>query len=128
MLETGHDAIDAQHKELVAAVNKLLEACMQGQGAAKVGETLDFLISYTQRHFRDEEAVQIQSKFPDYVNHCKLHRDFVISVGKLAAELKQTGPTPELVNKIVHDVGGWLVSHIQQQDAKIATHIKKSGK
>ena len=126
MLETGHATIDSQHKELVTAVNKLLEACMQGQGADKVGATLDFLVSYTQKHFRDEESVQIQSQFPDYVNHHKLHQDFVKSVGNLSAELKKTGPTQALTNKIVHDVGDWLVSHIQQQDAKIAAHLKKT--
>ena len=126
MLETGHPAIDSQHKELVSAVNHLLEACQRGQGATKVGETLDFLVSYTQRHFRDEEAVQIHSQFPEYVNHHKLHQDFVKSVGNLSAELKRTGPTPELVHKIIHDVGDWLVSHIQQQDVKIAAHLKKS--
>jgi len=126
MLETGHPAIDTQHKELVGAVNNLLAACQSGQGAAKVGDTLDFLVSYTQRHFRDEEAVQIHSRFPEYVNHHKLHQDFVKSVVNLSADLKKTGPTPELVNKIIHGVGDWLVSHIQQEDAKIAAHLKKS--
>jgi len=127
MLETGHPAIDAQHKELVNAVNQLLDACQQGKGAATVGTTLDFLVSYTKKHFHDEEALQIQSQFPDYLDHCRLHRDFVQAMGNLSAELKQTGPTPALVNRIVHEVGDWLIHHIQQQDVRIAAHLKKSG-
>ena len=59
-LETGHSVIDSQHKELISAVNSLLSACRQGQGVAKVEETLDFLVSYTKRHFGDEEALQVK--------------------------------------------------------------------
>jgi hemerythrin len=44
----------------------------------------------------------------------------------LATELKQNGPTPTLTNKIIHNVGDWLINHIQQQDTKVAAHIKNT--
>ena len=43
----------------------------------------------------------------------------------LSAELKQTGPTAAVTQKIIRNVGDWLVNHIQQQDAKVAAHLKK---
>jgi len=127
-LETGHPLIDSQHKELIKTINELLDACYQGQAADHVAKTLNFLIDYTKRHFHDEEGLQQQSHYPDYPNHRKLHEDFVKSIAGLAEELKQSGPTPSLVNKIISGVGNWLVQHIMQQDVRVAAHIKNTVK
>jgi hemerythrin len=126
-LETGHSVIDSQHKELVKAVNSLLTACKEGQASDKVEATLNFLVSYTKRHFSEEEKLQKESNYPNFVNHRKLHEDFVQVVADLAAELKRAGPTPIIVNKIIRNIGDWLVNHIQREDAQIAAHLKKSG-
>ena len=124
-LETGHHVIDAQHKELVRTANELFEECAQGSAAAgQINKTVDFLVSYTKRHFSEEEALQKQSGYPDYPNHCKMHADLVQTLTALATELKQSGPTPMIINKLIRGVGDWLVNHIQQQDTKVAAHIK----
>ncbi len=125
-LETGNQIIDSQHKELIKAVNDLLDACQQGQAADKAGKTLDFLISYTKRHFADEEALQNRSNYPDRHNHRKLHESLLKTVADLAAEMKKSGPTPVLVNKLVRNVGDWLVNHIKKEDAKVSAHINSS--
>jgi hemerythrin len=126
-LETGHHLIDSQHRELINVINQLLEACIQGQAADKIAPTVEFLDSYTKKHFSEEEALQQKSHYPDYENHRKLHADFLKVVAELSAELKQTGLTPTLTNKIVRNVGGWLTNHIQQQDTKVAAHLKSAG-
>ena len=123
-LETGHPLIDSQHKELIKMVNELFEECQQGRAADQINKTVDFLLAYTKRHFSEEEGLQQQSGYPDYANHSQLHQTFIKNLLELATELKQTGPTPTMINKIIRGVGDWLVNHIQQQDAKIAAHIK----
>ncbi len=123
-LETGNQVIDAQHKELIKAINNLLDACRQGQAADKTGPMLDFLTSYTKRHFSDEEALQKKSNYPDFPNHRKLHESFLNVVADLSVELKKNGPTPVVVNKLVRNVGDWLVSHIQKEDVKVAAHLR----
>ena len=128
-LETGHPQIDSQHKELIKTINELFEECMQGKVAMdQINKTVDFLLAYVKRHFSEEEALQRQSGYPDYPNHHKLHEEFSNHVAELAKELKQTGPTPSLTNKLIRGVGDWLVTHIQQQDAKVAAHIKAATK
>ena len=126
-LETGHPVIDSQHNELIDMVNKLISACQQGMAADKVGSTVDFLVAYTKKHFADEEALQQKSNYPDYANHRASHATFVQVITDLSAELKQTGSTPTVINKIIRNVGDWLVTHIQQQDVKMATHVKNAG-
>jgi len=126
-LVTGNAAIDAQHKQLVTAVNSLLEACTGGKGRAALISTLEFLISYTLKHFADEEKIQLQCKYPDYENHKKIHESFKVTVSELAKQLHDEGPTVSLVAKVNSNLGKWLVSHIQREDMKIAAHMRKIG-
>ena len=39
-LETGNAIIDGEHRELFAAVNKLLDACSKGEGRTSMDETI----------------------------------------------------------------------------------------
>lgn len=123
-LETGNALIDSEHKELINAINDLLAACSQGQGRAKVEGTASFLLSYTKKHFADEEKLQIESGYPDYVNHKRYHTEFVKTVNALVNDLKKDGPTIPLVAKVNQAVAGWLINHIKREDVKIAAHIK----
>ena len=126
-LETGHPLIDSQHKELIKTVNELFNECTRGNAADQISKIVDFLVSYTKRHFSEEEALQRQSGYPDYQNHCQLHANFVKTMMELTTELKQSGPTPTIINKLIRGVGDWLVNHIQQQDTKVAAHAKAAG-
>ena len=68
-LETGHSLIDSQHKELIAAINNLMEACNQGKGREETKNTIAFLKSYTNKHFGDEEALQRRADCRDRRGH-----------------------------------------------------------
>ncbi|MCL2183827.1 MAG: bacteriohemerythrin [Chitinispirillia bacterium] len=125
-LETGHSVIDSQHRDLINTVNGLIEACRQGHGAEKAGATLNFLVSYTKRHFHDEEMLQQQTNYPDFLHHRGLHEEFMRTAADLAAEFKQTGPTEALTAKIVKNIGDWLINHILEEDIRMAAHVKKT--
>jgi hemerythrin len=123
-LETGHELIDNQHKQLVAAVNKLLDACRSGRGAAEVASTMDFLTGYTIKHFADEEKLQKQYDYPDYLAHKRLHDDFKVVVGDLTKRLIDRGPTEEIIEEVNASIGDWLVNHIKGDDFRMAAYIK----
>ncbi|MDR2706059.1 MAG: bacteriohemerythrin [Planctomycetaceae bacterium] len=123
-LETGNPLIDSQHQQLIKAVNDLLDACSTGQGRDKLHQTLDFLVSYTVKHFGDEEKLQLQHQYPDYVNHKNLHEHFKVFVQDLVTQMKTAGPTTSLVSKVTFGVGDWLVNHIKREDIKVATFIR----
>ena len=121
---TGHPTIDMQHKQLFKAVNDLLDACAAGKGRNYIEKTLTFLSDYVDEHFRDEEKLQQQYHYPDRLKHIMLHENFRRTVAELASQLKSEGPTVSLVAKVNSSVGGWLVVHIQQEDKKLAAHIR----
>ena len=124
-LETGNATIDSQHKQLIKAINDLMAACSSGKGRERLHETLDFLASYTAKHFGEEEKLQMGSKYPDYPNHKKLHEGFKSTVADLSRKLKAEGPTVALVGQVNANIGGWFVNHIKKEDTKVAAHLKQ---
>lgn len=122
--ETGNTTIGTQHKQLIGAINDLLEACSAGKGRQQIQTTSKFLSDYTKTHFSDEEQLQIKSKYPDYQNHKKYHDGFIKVVDDIVAQLDKEGPTIAMVAKINTTIAGWLLNHISKEDVKVAQHIK----
>jgi hemerythrin len=123
-LETGNAMIDSQHKQLIKAVNDLLQACSSGKGRAGISSTIDFLTDYTAKHFGDEEKLQVRYCYPDMMNHKRYHDGFKTVVRELGLQLKAEGPSIQLVSKVNTSIGGWLINHIKKEDVKVAVHIK----
>jgi hemerythrin len=123
-LECGYELVDNQHKQLVAAVNNLMEASQSGKGDQAVMQTMDFLTGYTIKHFADEEKLQQKYDYPDYFNHKRIHDDFKVTVKGLTDRLIKEGPSPELVNVVSSAVGAWLLNHIKGDDFRMAAYVK----
>jgi hemerythrin len=123
-LETGHEKIDNQHKQLIAALNSIIDASRNGKGSEEIFKTLDFLTGYTIMHFTDEEKLQEKYDYPDYLVHKRYHNDFKVTVGKLTERLREEGPTEDMVNTVTSAVGDWLLNHIKGDDFRMATYIK----
>jgi hemerythrin-like metal-binding protein len=124
-LETGNEEIDSQHRQLFALTSNVVDACAKGRNAAVLEEALDFLASYTVKHFADEEALQLKCGCPEYENHKKLHDDFTKTIAALIAEHKTAGSSAGLSGKVYSVIVRWLVQHIKGEDAKIAAYIRK---
>ena len=123
-LETGYEKVDNQHRQLVSAVNNLMEASTSGKGDRAVMETLDFLTGYTIKHFADEEQLQVDYEYPDYLNHKRIHDDFKVKVGELTQRVIKEGPTVELIDTVSTAIGSWLLNHIKGDDFRMAAFVK----
>jgi len=123
-LETGYQKVDNQHKQLVTAVNNLMEASASGKGDRAVLETLDFLTGYAIKHFADEEQLQIDYKYPEYLTHKRLHDEFKLVVGDLTARVAKEGPTTEIIDIVSSTIGSWLLNHIKGDDFRMAAFVK----
>ncbi|MGL5756684.1 MAG: bacteriohemerythrin [Paraclostridium sp.] len=127
-LLTGNSQIDNEHKELIKAINDLLEACSKGKGRAELEKTVKFLSSYTKTHFAHEEVLQMKSRYPDYINHKKYHQHFISTVDDIQRKLMESGPSISLVGEINSKVATWIISHIKREDVKVAAHIRNNSK
>ena len=120
----GNEQVDAQHKRLFELVSGLVSSCMDGSNTEKLNETLNFLVNYTVQHFNDEEALQIQYSYPEYIRHKQLHEDFKVTVGELVQRFMKSASSKELSSDVNKIVVRWLINHIQREDKKIGKHIQ----
>jgi hemerythrin len=123
-LATGHNIIDTQHQQLIAAVNALFDAHREGKGPKAVEQTMDFLVAYTIKHFGDEEKIQEKAEYPHYRAHKLLHDGFKGEAQDLAAALRRDGPTDEFISHVCVTIGRWVINHIKSEDFKMAAHVK----
>ncbi|MDR2211140.1 MAG: bacteriohemerythrin [Spirochaetaceae bacterium] len=123
-LATGTEKIDSQHKQIFRLTGNLIAAYHGEQGITVMENTLDFLVSYLQRHLADEEALQIECRYPYYDEHKKLHDDFAEKILALAGDFKQNGSAGDLLEKIDAIVARWLIDHIKSEDLKFAEYLK----
>jgi len=126
-LETGHEKIDEQHKQLFSTLDKITQESQQGRGKDEIYNTLNFLNQYTIMHFMTEEKLQKETGYPDYLAHKKIHDDFKATVKDLTNKLIEKGPVKELIDAAVKTVGDWLITHIKVNDIKMAAYLKSKG-
>lgn len=124
-LETGNEEIDREHRQLLSAVNRLLEACAAGRGQEELNRIVDFLVQYTQTHFAHEEQLQQRYGYPDYQSHHQYHQAFGKAAENLARRLKEEGGTAQLASRLNKQLVSWLINHIKMEDAKVARYIQK---
>ena len=124
-LMTGNVLVDMQHHKIFERVSDLVTLCEEGSDAAKLQDTLEFLINYTVRHFTDEEALQLDYGYPDYENHKKMHDNFKeVVVGNLLKRYRESGSSKELSSDVNKIVIRWLANHIRNEDKKISEYIR----
>jgi hemerythrin len=125
-LAVGVAIIDQQHKELIGALNALLDAMSASRGKEEVGKLLSFLGDYTVSHFAAEEQLMTRSRYPGLAAHQGEHQAFIREFKALAAEFAKNGPTTSLAIKLNGRVCSWLRDHIGASDRQLAVHLQKS--
>jgi len=123
-MKLGDEVVDAQHRRLFELLSELVAACMNGTDTAMLQETLDFLVEYTVKHFEDEESLQIEYCYPDYIRHRQLHEIFKSTVAGLVEKFAKNGSSAELSRDVNRVVIRWLVGHIRKEDSRIGEHIR----
>ena len=123
-LDTGYEKVDNQHRQLVIALNNLVEAGKGGNVSNAVMDTLEFLTGYTVKHFADEESLQVEFSYPDYPNHKRIHDEFKVKVAGLVEKVMKEGPTEPVIDEVSSAVGAWLLNHIRGDDFRMAAFVK----
>lgn len=123
-LETGNALIDREHRQLFDAINRLLNACGQGQGRSVLKDTTMFLNDYVKKHFADEEALQKKSNYPGIVPHSQFHRNYRSQLADVSRSIEAEGPTIKSIGDL-NQLAAVLISHIRREDKKLAAYLKE---
>jgi hemerythrin len=126
-LSIGVKFIDDQHKMLLEKLNDISKAIEADRGPEKIGDTLDFLLEYTDFHFNAEESHMREMAYPELDAHQAQHKEFVATLKELIRDFLEDGPTRELADAVNTMLYNWLVKHIKTVDTKLAAFLNEKG-
>ena len=121
-LEIGVEAMDRQHQELVRLLNQVFAAVRAGGGPSDLEAPLGALLTYTLRHFADEEALMERCHHPDLAPHRGVHRELAGAATALAQRC--AAGDPEAPMETLDFLKRWLVGHILGLDRAYAASFK----
>ena len=121
-LEVGHGRIDADHQDLVGAMNRLHAAMDQGKDREEIALVLNFLRDYTVTHFSTEEALMIRHNYPDAPSHFAAHAALLLQVSDFIADYR-TGSIVGMA-EMLQFLETWLVEHIRGKDRALGAYLK----
>lgn len=124
-LSVGIAQIDEQHQEWFARAERLFDAGKQGRAKEYVGEMLEFLDSYTKKHFADEEKYMLSINYPGYDEQKRAHTAFIERLAQLRKDYDESGGSLTVIidaNKMIID---WLTQHISRMDKQIGEYVRE---
>jgi hemerythrin len=128
-LKIGIEDIDSQHKELFDRFNLFLDIVLTDKKVEdkknEIEKIFNFLDEYVVKHFEDEEKIQQEVKYPDYIRHCKIHRKFKEEILEVREKFKEVGYDESVFQRLSGKIAAWLVNHIALEDQKLSDYINK---
>jgi hemerythrin len=122
-LELGHEAMDADHKRLVALVNQLAEGIVNHCGQGAYDALLDDLIAHTGAHFAMEERLMAGCSYPDADEHRAEHARLIKDVLDYKNGLEASAE-PSVA--LLYFFDQWLTRHIFASDRELANYLAAS--
>lgn len=122
-LSVGVPMIDDQHKMWFEKAEKLFDAGKNHQAKEYIGELLEFLDSYTKKHFADEEQYMLKIHYPEYEEQRKAHAAFITHLTKLRSDYAASGGSLLVILNANQMVVDWLTKHISTMDKKIGQFV-----
>ena len=117
----GVEPIDEQHKKLAEMIGQFQSSMPSKEKNKQMGDTLKFLVSYTNQHFTAEEELMQRIDFPHYTYHKELHGKLIGDITAVLIKIKK-GESFQVAD-LTDFLTGWLINHILDEDKKIGGFI-----
>ncbi len=121
----GVDEFDEQHKRLISLINELYDAMRVGTGREVLSGIFDELIEYTNTHFKAEEKLFAECRYPDELRHVIEHEKLTMEVMKFKQDC-DIGRAALSIH-VMYFLKSWLTDHIMDRDKKYAPFLIAKG-
>ncbi|MCK4738681.1 MAG: hemerythrin family protein [Deltaproteobacteria bacterium] len=125
-LAVGIVELDAEHKSLLSALNKLVNSIDSGRAKEEVKVTLDFLDEYVHSHFKNEEKYMDKYAYPDALSHKLQHKVFFSNFSKIKESFETIGTSATLALQSEKMLGLWLIEHIGKVDLALGKFLSET--
>ncbi len=111
----GDAEIDADHRHLFELVNAFHEAFTRNRDRREILRVLNALVSYSEAHFRREEAMMAEREMPGLEEHRRLHVRLFEKIFELQKRFEEG--SLRMDQETVEFLRTWLTDHIVGCDA-----------
>ena len=119
----GFGAMDAQHKELLARINRLGRELRDGPCSGP-DDVVAFVEHYAIQHFAVEEGLMARFEYPLRAEHCHAHRVFGRYFDELKRELEEGTHDPLYLSfRVQIFLVDWFVNHTTRTDRHLARFL-----
>ena len=113
-VQSGHPAIDTQHRKLFDRANTLLSTLLEGRPKPECTQRIHELLEEIMNHFRDEEDILREARYPGVVAHTRCHTELLAKAVGLAGQFERDQlQLGELFIYLAHEV---VAQHMFQED------------
>lgn len=118
-LSVGNAMIDAEHKNLIIAINSV-EQAIGTRDRVALSNTFDLLETYLRIHFRNEERIAEAVRFSFTQNRLE-HQQLLKELKSMREELERMDGfwSDDLANKIYSLMSSWMSDHVMREDMKL---------
>ena len=113
----GNTAVDEEHRELIEAINALLDEVARGATTDQLVEGLGEIYAQIASHFALEEKLMLDSRYGPYPSHKEDHEVLLDELSDIidAVELGDSYDDRELSSTLDR----WFVEHFRTHDARL---------
>jgi hemerythrin len=121
----GVKKIDEQHREFFSIVNELIQAEGSTAPSEFLQEVLFRVSGYAAYHFRTEEQIMNEYRYPGYASQVSEHAEFGIKTARFCADA--IAGKNGLLAEMLEYLTDWLTTHILNSDAKFRDFLVNQG-
>ncbi len=114
--QIGIKSVDTQHKYLLELANKLIES----KSKKEMIKNVMLLKKFTREHYRDEETLMRDCKYPDYLTHKKEH-DLLLD--KMDGFCEKMNKDDLSNDEIKGFICMWLLDHVFGKDEEFGKFL-----
>lgn len=121
----GVEHLDKQHMGLVNLINTLHDAMILGKAKSALDEIINELIKYSLSHFKSEEILFTQFKYPEAEDHIAEHKKFAENIAKFKRDYDNGRLM--LSYEVMDFLKNWLLTHILGTDMQYKSFLNSKG-
>jgi diguanylate cyclase (GGDEF)-like protein/hemerythrin-like metal-binding protein len=126
-MSVGIDAIDEDHKQIIALLAKLTSTHSEEISKQGIDDIFTELEEYVLLHFEREEALLEKIDYKDFINHKKSHQKFAKKLPVLKEQWLQDDNL-SCSDKIITFLHHWIINHILEEDFDYVPALHNSSK
>ena len=121
----GVEVLDQQHKQIIEAINSLIDKPRIFFKSQNVSSTLMDLTNYVSEHFLLEERLLQENGYPTLLEHSKKHTRYSDRIADFYKESLEGNR--EVQKELMEFLTDWWTNHILQEDMQYKEFFKEKG-